>query len=91
VFTCPKTASFIALLAKLNDDSDLRQRLQGAVDFDAAVEIAKQAGFDVSKADWLQYQEKQSSDLSDIELENVAGGRGRLSMGEYCTDISCPP
>ncbi len=62
------------LLAKLNDDAGLREKLKGAADLDAAVAIAKEAGFDVSKADWLRYQAKQTLELSDQELEEVAGG-----------------
>ena len=64
-----------ALLAKLKDDAGLQEKLKGAADLDAAVEIAKEAGFDVSKADWLKYQAKQTLELSDMELELVAGAR----------------
>jgi len=49
-----------ALLAKLKDDAGLRENLQGAGDLDAAVTLAKEAGFDVSKVDWLRYQAKQT-------------------------------
>lgn len=65
---------FTALLAELNDNADLREKLQGAPDLDAAVAMAQEAGFDVSKADWLKYQAKQTLELSDEELEGVAGG-----------------
>jgi len=64
-----------ALLAKLKDDSGLKEKLQGAGDLDAAEALAKEAGFDVSKADWLNYQAKHPLDLSDEELEEVSGGR----------------
>jgi predicted ribosomally synthesized peptide with nif11-like leader len=37
-----------ALHAKLNDDAGLREKLQGAADLDAAVAIAKEAGFVIS-------------------------------------------
>jgi len=63
-----------ALLAKLKDDAGLQEKLKGAGDLDAAVAIAKGAGFDVSKADWLKYQAKQTLELSDEELEGIAGG-----------------
>ena len=63
-----------ALLAQLREDAGLREKLQGAADLDAAVALAKEAGFDVSKADWLKYQEEHSSELSDEELEGMAGG-----------------
>ena len=63
-----------ALLAKLKEDAGLQEKLKGAADLDAAVAIAKEAGFDVSKADWLKYQENQTLELSDEELEGIAGG-----------------
>ena len=64
-----------AFLAKLKEDAGLQEKLQGAADLDAAVDLAKEAGFDVSKADWLKYQAKQTLELSDEELEGVAGGK----------------
>ena len=63
-----------ALLAKLKDDAGLQEKLKGAADLDAAVALAKEAGFDVSKADWPKYQAKQTLELSDEELDGVAGG-----------------
>jgi predicted ribosomally synthesized peptide with nif11-like leader len=64
-----------ALLAKLKEDAGLEENLKGASDLDAAVQVAQAAGFDVSKADWLKYQAKQTLELSDDELEGVAGGK----------------
>jgi predicted ribosomally synthesized peptide with nif11-like leader len=66
-----------ALLAKLQEDADLREKLQGANDLDAAEALVKEAGFDVTKADWLRYLEEQSLELSDKELSEVAGGCGK--------------
>ena len=63
-----------ALLAKLKDDAGLQEKLQGAADLDAFLAIAKEAGFSFSKADWLKYQAQQTLELSDEELEGVAGG-----------------
>lgn len=63
------------LLAKLQEDGDLKDKLKAATNLDAAVAIAKESGFDVNKADWLRYQAKQTLSLSDEELENVAGGK----------------
>jgi len=63
-----------ALLAKLKDDTGLLQKLKDAADLDAAVAMAQEAGFDVSKADWLKHQAKETLELTDAELEGVAGG-----------------
>ena len=63
-----------ALLANLREDAGLQEKLKGAADLGAAVALAKEAGFDVSKADWLRYQATRTLDLSDEELEGVSGG-----------------
>ena len=79
-----------ALLAKLKEDVGLREKLQGAGDLDAAAALAKEAGFDVSKADWIKYQAK-TLELSDEELEGVAGGANdkRLETKPACTRDNC--
>ncbi len=82
-----------ALLAKLKDDVGLQEKLKGAADLEAAVAFAKEAGFDVSKADWLRYQAKQTLELSDGELEGVAGGgktQGPPSCREGHSCADCP-
>ena len=63
-----------ALLAKLKDDAGLQEKLKGAADLDAVLAIAKEVGFDISKATWLRYQANQTIELSDEELEGVSGG-----------------
>ena len=63
-----------ALLAKLKDDEGLQEKLKGAADLDAVLAIAKDAGFEISKAAWLRYEAEQTIELSDEELEGVAGG-----------------
>ena len=73
-----------ALLAKLKEDTGLQEKLKSATDLDAAVALAKEAGFDVSKADWLKYKAKQSLELSDEELEGVAGGDGTVG---WCCEV----
>ena len=78
-----------ALLAKLKEDTGLHERLKGALDLDTAVAIAKDAGFDVSKADCLKYQAKQTLELSDDDLDRVAGGHATdgpcgTDWGVYC-------
>ena len=74
-----------ALLAKLKEDAGLREKLQVAGDLDAAVALAKEAGFEVSKADWLRYQAKQILELSDGELEQASGG----DYSDMCGPLHC--
>ena len=76
-----------ALLAKLKEDAGLQEKFKNAADLDAAVAMAKDAGFDVSKADWLKHQAKQTLELSDEELEGVSGGKLKtayVSCGGKC-------
>jgi predicted ribosomally synthesized peptide with nif11-like leader len=73
VYTMSKE-QLAALLAKLKDDAELQEKLKGAADLDAAIALAKEAGFDVSKEDWLKYQGEQTQELSDEELDGASGG-----------------
>jgi predicted ribosomally synthesized peptide with nif11-like leader len=70
-----------AFLAALKEDEGIQEKLKDASDLDAALKVAKEYGFDVSKADWLKYQANQALELSDEELEDVAGGG---MEGTYC-------
>jgi predicted ribosomally synthesized peptide with nif11-like leader len=78
------------------DDAGLQEKLKGAADLDGAVALAKEAGFDVSQADWLKYQAKETVELTDEELESVAGGcfyASAGSKGKVCAKMSidvCP-
>ena len=72
-----------ALLAKIKDDAGLQEKLKGAADLDAILAIAKDAGFEISKAAWLRYQASETLELSDEELEGVAGGGRLQSMSRH--------
>ena len=80
-----------ALLAKLKDDAGLQEKLKGAADLDAAVAIAKEAGFDVIKADWLRHLQEQTFKLSDEQLEGIAGGKLETANEKptYDHDVGC--
>ena len=83
-----------ALLAKLKDDAGLQEKLKGAADLDAAVALAKEAGFDVSKADWKKYEAQRRGlwpeELSDEELESLAGGKCWSSNNTDCELCNAP-
>ena len=78
-----------ALLAKLNEDPGLQEKLQGAADLDAAVGMAKEAGFDVSKDDYERHLANQTVELSDEELEGVSGGIFRWGERTYFPMRGC--
>lgn len=62
----------MAFLEKVKTDSSLQEKLKGVADADAALAIAKEAGFMISAEDLKNAQ----SEISDEELKGVAGGAG---------------
>ena len=63
-----------SFLQVVKTDSGLQEKLKAALSIDASVVIARDAGFDVSKSDFLEYQTRHTLELSDEELEGVSGG-----------------
>ncbi|QNJ07376.1 nif11-like leader peptide domain protein [Synechococcus sp. MEDNS5] len=61
-----------AFLEAVKADSSLQEKLKAAGDVDAVVAIAKAAGFAISADDL----ERAQSEISEEELEGVAGGYG---------------
>jgi predicted ribosomally synthesized peptide with nif11-like leader len=59
-----------AFLEKVQGDTSLQEKLKAAADANAVAAIAKEAGFSISADDI----NKTQSELSDEELEGVAGG-----------------
>ena len=59
-----------AFLEKVKADTTLQDKLKEAADVDTVVSIAEDAGFSISGDDLKNAQ----SELSDEELEGVAGG-----------------
>ena len=62
-----------AFLEAVKADAGLQEKLNAAADADAVVAIAKEVGFMIS-ADELQRAQAVGEELSDEELEGVAGG-----------------
>ena len=62
-----------AFLEKVKGDTTLQEKLNGAADSDAVVEIAKEAGFSITAEDF-QSMQSATVELSDEELGNAAGG-----------------
>ena len=74
-----------AFLEKVQADTSLQEKLKAAGDANAVAAIAKEAGFSISADDLKNAQFKLSegelAELSEGELEGVAGGCGRRSRG----------
>ena len=62
-----------AFIEKVKGNSDLQQKLKGAADADAFAAIAKEAGFAITAED-VQSMQTAKTELSDDDLERVAGG-----------------
>ena len=62
-----------AFLEKVKSDTSLQQKLKAAASPEAAIEIAKAAGFSITSAD-IQSMQSATVELSDQELEGAAGG-----------------
>ena len=77
-----------AFLEKVKGDTSLQEKLKAAASPEAAVEIAKDAGFSISAED-IQLMQLATVEVSDDELEGAAGGRrrtGKLSV-VCCTNV----
>lgn len=82
-------AQIQAFVNVLKSDTALMERLKAAADIDSVVAIAKEAGFadvfteeEVIKAKADQFKAQDSEQLSDDELDTVAGG-GYFNMGNW--------
>ncbi|KZR88711.1 Nif11-like leader peptide family natural product precursor [Synechococcus sp. MIT S9508] len=62
-----------AFLEKVKADTILQEKLKAAADNDAVVSVAKEEGFMIS-ADDLKQSQSRGRELSEEELEGVAGG-----------------
>ena len=62
-----------AFLEKVKSDTSLQDKLKAAVSPEAALEIAKEAGFSISAVD-IQSMQLKMLELSDDELDSAAGG-----------------
>ena len=78
-----------AFLEKVKADTSLQEKLKSASDAEAVVEIAKDAGFSISADDLTQAQSEISEEISEEELEGVAGGtrQNRDTFGKELREV----
>ena len=62
-----------AFLEKVKSDTEMQDKLKAAASPEAAIEIAKEAGFSINAED-IQSMQSATAELSDEELEGAAGG-----------------
>ena len=65
-----------AFLEKVKTDTSLQEKLKAAASPEAAIDIAKAAGFSITAED-IQSMQSPTAELSDEELEEASGGRLR--------------
>ena len=71
-----------AFIAKVEGDTSLQEQLKATADSEAVLAIAKDAGFSISADDF----KKAQSEISEEELEGVAGGGGcRIAANKVYT------
>ena len=62
-----------AFLEKVKADISLQEKLKAAASPEAALQIAKEAGFSITAED-IQSMQSATVELSDDELEGASGG-----------------
>jgi predicted ribosomally synthesized peptide with nif11-like leader len=72
-----------ALLSELKTNSELRNKLQAAATPEAALSLAREAGYEVDMTDWQAFND-MGSDLNDEDLEDIAGGKGNNCNVTQC-------
>lgn len=79
-----------AFLQAIRADAGFQEKLKSASNLDAALAIAKSAGFDLSKEELLSLG---ANETSEAELEGVAGGylntNEQFSIGLCPTQLLC--
>ena len=80
-----------SLLNLIKADPDLREKLATCATPEAANEVVSAAGYTLSIEEILSMRSSLGAmDLSDAELEGVAGGIDKNSNGDSCKNRGCP-
>ena len=88
--SCPMSEEQLeAFLEKVQSDTSLQEKLKAAADANAALAIAKEAGFVITAEDMQSMQ--SATDLSDDELEGVAGGYNQHTAYPHCMCLKTKP
>ena len=71
-----------AFLEKVKGDTTLQEKLKAAASLEAAIEIAKEAGFAITAED-IRSMQSATVELSDEELEGAAGGLDPVTVAAF--------
>ena len=81
-----------SFLAKLKLDAELQKQVKEASSVDAVIEIASSAGFTISKEALISAGlDSEWSELTDEDLEDVAGGARPRSRCRGTNTLGCTP
>ena len=78
----------------LSTNEALKEKLAKAVTVDDVLQVAKDAGFDISAESITELQAKMTNEISEGELEKVSGGTAgqvvdtALKINEYAETIA---
>lgn len=80
-----------SLINLIKADQELRQRLGSCATLGEASELLRAAGYSLSEQELLSLRSSASAqELSDVELEGVAGGAGdKNSNADTCRNRGC--
>ena len=70
------------LMSALSSDKALSDKLSAASSPDAAVEIAKAAGYQISVPELMEAYKTKMASMSEAELANISGGKGATYSGQ---------
>ena len=80
-----------AFVEKVKSDTNLQEKVKAAASPEAAMEVAKAAGFSITLEDISSMQsETEEEELSDEELEGVSGGWS-VPVGNVRIGMRPPP
>lgn len=80
-----------SLINLIKSDPELRRQLAACASVAQANELIRAAGYDLSADEILSLRSNLGAqDLSDAELEGVAGGNDKNSNGDTCRNRGCP-
>jgi predicted ribosomally synthesized peptide with nif11-like leader len=82
-----KSSALADLGLKISEDGELREKFKNAVDIQKVVSIAKDAGFDISPEQISSFFSARRAELSDSELDLIAGGQMNEGRGCFWTCV----
>jgi predicted ribosomally synthesized peptide with nif11-like leader len=75
-----------AFMEVVATNEGLQEKLKCVADFDGLAELARGAGFDVTKADCIKLQDQQIIELTDNDLDGLSGGGNNTGwLGFWCS------